>query len=418
MGLDTFFKVNIFQRTNKSLGDDTLILNRNVEFYMNCIKNKEITKTEAALKLNCSRQWVTEIYRRFSNNETLEKQKTHRQKILSDDIQNKLLRLYKHLSYDLNGILHTPSMEILKSIAIDTIDDFPDIHIQTIRDYLKLNKHYPKNIKSRKYRKRFEAKYVGELIQGDVCTHQWIPSLNRKFPIILFIDDKSRYILYAKFVTSDNLENHITALKNMFLTFGLPLAIYYDNDSKYSYIRHGGMHFDQRTESPELVIPNALKEVGVNLINSKPFQPQGKGKVERKFLTFQGQIPHYMILENAKNIDEANAVLEKYVIKHNNTYSRAINATPEAVFKNNYDTFKDINKKDLDKIENSFTKRVIRRVSNVNEISYHNELFLVPRYNNCSLANYEVEVRENPNKWIKIFYKDCLLTKYDIGGIL
>jgi putative transposase len=417
MRVDTFLKVEIFKRNN-SFGDDTLILSRNVEFYMNAIKNKEITKTEAAYKLNCSRQWISVIYKRYSINEKLEKSKSHRKKKLSEDLQKQLLDLYKLLSYDSNGVLYTPSMEILKTIAIDKISGFPDIHIQTVRNYLKLNKQYLKNIKSRKYRIRFEAKYVGELVQGDVCTHQWIPKLNEKFHLILFIDDKSRYILYAKFVTSDNLENHITALKEMFLTFGLPISIYYDNDSKYSYIRHGGIHFDQRTENPELLIPNALKEVGVNLINSKPFQPQGKGKVERKFLTFQGQLPHYMILENVKNIDDANVVLEKYVIKHNNTYSRAINTTPQKIFKESNDVFKDLNKKEIIEIENAFTKRTIRKVSKVNEISYQNSFYIVPKFNKISLANYEVEIRENPNKWIKIYYKDNLLTKYDIGDNL
>jgi len=418
MRLDVFFKHNIIQKNKKSFGDNNMILKRNINSYMEKIKNNEISKSEAARKLNCSRQWTHELYNRYINNESLEKQKSHRRKILSNDFQIQLSELYKQLSYESNGLYHTPSMEILKAIALEKIIDFPDIHIQTIRNYLKLNKQYPKNIKSRKYRRRFEAKYVGELIQGDVSTHQWIPGLSEKFHLILFIDDKSRYILYAKFVTSDNLENHITALKEMFLTFGLPMSIYYDNDSKYSYIRHGGVHFDQRTENPELVIPKALEEVGVNLINSKPFQPQGKGKVERKFLTFQGQIPHYMIFENAKNIDDANAVLEKYVEKHNNTYSRAINSTPEKVFKENNDVFEDLNKKDIESIENAFTKRAIRKVSKVNEISYKNKCFLIPKYKNCSLSNYEVEVRENPNKWIKIFYKDNILTKYDIGDIV
>ncbi|HOJ64238.1 MAG TPA: hypothetical protein PLE45_07435 [Spirochaetota bacterium] len=42
--------------------------------------------------------------------------------------------------------------------------------------------------------------------------------------IILFIDDKARYVLYAKFVKLDSLENHIIALKELILTYGYPIS--------------------------------------------------------------------------------------------------------------------------------------------------------------------------------------------------
>lgn len=200
----------------------------------------------------------------------------------------------------------------------------------------------------------------------------------------------------------------------MFKTFGLPIAIYYDNDSKYNYIKHNGVYFDLDKEKPDSVIPNALKEIGVSLINSKLYQPKGKGKVERKFSTFQNQLPFYLKLNNVKNIEQTNKVLEKYVIKHNTTINRAINDTPENVFKKGPDVFKDISEKELEEIENAFTKRAIRKVSNVNEISYNNKVYIVPKYKNNSLATFKIEIRENPNKWIKLFYKGQFLIKYDL----
>jgi len=417
MGLDTFLKSNILP-ANKTLQDgDNMELNKNVEFYMKLIKNKQISKAEAARKLNYSRQWITEIFKRYINNQDLEKKRTHRRKKIDEHTQEKLIDLYKRLSYtDESNILHTPSMEIIKSIAYEQIDNFPSVSTQTIRNYLKLSKNYPKRLKSRKYRKRFEAKYVGEIIQGDVSIHNWIPGIDEKYNLILFIDDKSRYILYAKFVESDSLENHITALKEIFFNFGLPISIYYDNDSKYNYIRRNGMYFDLDKQLEKPLIPNALDELGINLINSKPYQPQGKGKVERKFLTFQNQLPHYMLLENAKNIDDANRILAKYVEKHNKSYSKAINSTPEEVFKNSDDAFKQIKKSDIEKIENSLTRRHKRVVSKVNEISFNNKIYQVPKFKNYSLAGFEIEVRENPNNWIKLFYKGNLLTTYNIGG--
>ena len=33
-------------------------------------------------------------------------------------------------------------------------------------------------------------------------------------------------------------------LKTIFKTYGFPLSIYYDNDSKYNYIKHNPIRFD------------------------------------------------------------------------------------------------------------------------------------------------------------------------------
>lgn len=394
-----------------------MILKNGIEYYLECIKNKQMKISSASKLLHCSRQWLSVLYKRYTNNQPLEQKKGHKKCKLTKDHTNFASKLFKDLSYTDNNITYVPSMEILKAILLENYEDFPNISIQTLRNYLKKHKFYPKNIKSRKYRKRFEASNVGEIIQGDVSTHRWIPEMDLKFHLILFIDDKSRYVLYAKFIDSDNLDSHITALKDIFKTFGFPMSIYYDNDSKYSYIRHGGIHYDYVKEKPDLVIPNALYELGIKLINSKPYQPQGKGKVERKFLTFQKQITFYLKYKKAKNIDEANKVLEEYIEKHNKTYSRAINCAPEDVFKESVDVFRDINKYDIENIENCLTKRQTRKVSKVNEISYSGIIYNVPKYKKYSLANFEIEVRENPNQWIKLFYKGEFLIKYNLGEV-
>jgi len=144
-------------------------------------------------------------------------------------------------------------------------------------------------------------------------------------------------------------------LKTIFKTYGFPLSIYYDNDSKYNYIKHNPIRFDLLKEDEDSVIqPFALKELNIRLINSKPYQPQGKGKIERKFLTFQKQLPFFLKLRKAQNIEQAN------------------------------------------------------------EINYNNKVYLVPKYEGCSLAHRKVEIRENPGKWIKIFYNNKFLIRYPL----
>lgn len=66
------------------------------------------------------------------------------------------------MSYEQKGIIYSPSMQILKNIAVEKIEDFPDINIETMRKILNKDKVYIKHIKVKKYRKRFEAGSVGE----------------------------------------------------------------------------------------------------------------------------------------------------------------------------------------------------------------------------------------------------------------
>jgi len=63
----------------------------------------------------------------------------------------------------------------------------------------------------------------------------------------------------------------------------------------------------------------ALKELRVNVIhaNSAP----AKGRIERLFRTLQDRLVKELRLANAKTLEGANEVLEKYLIDHNRRYT-------------------------------------------------------------------------------------------------
>lgn len=377
------------------------------------IKCGKISVSELARLLGCSRSWMSQIYNRYIRGEKLFLAKGSRSSIFSNKQKDQIIETFEDLSYIHSEVLYTPSMSVLKDIIKDTYPEFPDVSIETYRRIVRDSPDYLDGKRRiSKYRKRFEAPHVGALLQGDVSTHPWIPDVDKSFPLLLFIDDKSRRILYARFVEHDNLEAHITALKEIFVTYGLPMAIYYDNDSKYSYIRYGGVKLDQRSDDPHLIIPKALEKMGVQLILSRPYQPQGKGKVERKFRTIQEQIPFYLKKSGAKTLADANKILENYVEKHNGTITRSTGKTPDAVFKSEDDVFVSLRKSDLETLENAFTRKIQRRVKKTNVISYQNREYLVPKFRNYSLQGQWIDVLENPNQWIKIIYKKQMLAKF------
>lgn len=120
-------------------------------------------------------------------------------------------------------------------------------------------------------RRRFEAEQPNDLWQSDIMhgprvTHE---GKRRKSYLIAMIDDHSRLIPYARFYVSEQLEHYLDALYHAFSRRGLPRKLYVDNGPAF------------RSQKLRYVTAS----LRVNLIYATPYQPQGKGKIERWFKT-------------------------------------------------------------------------------------------------------------------------------------
>jgi len=92
---------------------------------------------------------------------------------------------------------------------------------------------------------------------------------NRKTYLFAFLDDMSRLITHSQFYTSEKLDSYLDALKQALLKRGLPRRLYVDNGPAFR-----SRHLQEITAS-----------LGIALVHSQPYQPQGRGKIERFFRT-------------------------------------------------------------------------------------------------------------------------------------
>ncbi|HDS16023.1 MAG TPA: IS481 family transposase [Proteobacteria bacterium] len=132
-------------------------------------------------------------------------------------------------------------------------------------------------------RRKFEAELPNDLWQSDILHGPVLDcdGKRRKCYLIAFIDDHSRLIPHARFYPSESLACFQDAFFEALSRRGLPRKLYVDNGSAY--------------RSRQLEYTTAA--LGIALIHAKPYQPQGKGKIERflrtvrtQFLScFQGQ---------------------------------------------------------------------------------------------------------------------------------
>lgn len=123
----------------------------------------------------------------------------------------------------------------------------------------------------KKDRRKFEAELPNDLWQSDVMHGPRIEvdGRQKKSYLIAIIDDNSRLIPHAEFYLSEALESYLKCLEDALSKRGLPRKLYVDNGPAFR-----SNHLEYITAS-----------LNVSLIHAKPYQPQGKGKIERWFKT-------------------------------------------------------------------------------------------------------------------------------------
>jgi transposase InsO family protein len=143
---------------------------------------------------------------------------------------------------------------------------------RTIRDWLAVRGLTRQALQSeRASYGRFEASRPNEIWVGDVLVGPFVPhprvAGSIRARLFLFLDDYSRLILHGVWVTHENARAGQHVLRAAIARRGIPEVIYLDNGAPFS----AG------------VLARSCAVLGIRLVHSRPYRPQGRGKVERLF---------------------------------------------------------------------------------------------------------------------------------------
>ncbi len=207
-------------------------------------------------------------------------------------------------------------------------------------------------------RRKFEAEFPNDLWQSDAMHGPMVMvgDKRRKTYLFSFIDDMSRLVPHAAFFLSENLDSYLSALRCALLKRGLPRKLYVDN----------GPTFRSK------LLHEITASLGIAIVHSKPYKPQGRGKVERFFLTVRAQ---FLATFQGNSLQELNAQLDHWIttIYH----QRPHGATGEAPLKRFADHMECI-RPAPGRIEDYFRKRARRRVANDRTVSLGRRLYEAP----------------------------------------
>jgi transposase InsO family protein len=160
--------------------------------------------------------------------------------------------------------------------------------------------HKPPAQPSGQDRRRFAFAQAGELWMSDVMhgPSVAIPGrARRKTYLIGFLDDATRVVPYCAFALSENTQAFLPVFKQALMRRGICQRLYVDNGANY------------RSQQLALV----CARLGVALIHARPYQPQGKGKMERWFRTARAQLLSRLAPADTDSLETLNRRLWAWV---------------------------------------------------------------------------------------------------------
>jgi len=235
-----------------------------------------------------------------------------------------------------------------------------DCSYSTVYRLLKKHQLLKPSVADTSDRRRFAHVDINTLWQTDVSHGPYL-TLNgkkRKTYLIAFIDDASRRITGAQFMLAEKNEDLLHVLKSALLTCGKPTMLYADNGKIF--------------RSHQL--NTSCATLGIALVNTRPYDPKSKGKIERFFKTVRSRF--YPLLTDADLLDleVLNQRFEAWLARdyHHKVHS-SLNEAPMVFYMRGSDRIRHFSDPRI--IDEAFLIRTTRKVKSDATISLHNALF-------------------------------------------
>jgi len=247
----------------------------------------------------------------------------------------------------------------------------------------------------RRFARRERKPQSGMMLQMDGSCHDWFGT-GEKFVLIAAIDDATNEVPWASFFESESSLNYLSVLRRIVERKGLFWSLYVDRASSFKTLRRDWTNRKsfRRDDFEETQVHQALKEVGIEMINART--PQAKGRVERLFGFFQDRLLKEMRIMGINTAEAGNEFLkESWLPYYNQRYTHepalkepAYREVPAGV--------------DLREV---FCVKQPRQVKNDNTLSFQGRLYkLLADPWRASYARATVEVRKYPDQGLSIFY--------------
>ena len=179
----------------------------------------------------------------------------------------------------------------------------------------------------------------------------------KKAILHVIIDDATRYVVSARFYFKETVEVLITEMMVATRRYGICQRFYTDNGPCYA--------------SSHLKIVCA--RLGIHLVHTPPYRPQGRGKIERFFRTLRNQFLGDQVPDR---IDDLNRDLQQYLTEYHQRIHSGLDVSPLQKRLSGENACRKL--PEVTDIRNLFCMQRKCRVYNDTTIRLNNRIFEVP----------------------------------------
>lgn len=226
--------------------------------------------------------------------------------------------------------------------------------------------------------KKYEAEFANQTWQSDMLFGPWVQrSGGGKIQVFLqaTLDDASRLIPHAQFYPNQGLDLFLDCLRQAISARGIPTRLYMDNAKIY--------------RSPQLA--RIAASIGILIIHTPPYQPEGRGKIERFFRSVREQFLADLDPKALLSLDQLNERLWHWLdtVYHRREHS-SLQTTPLLRWQRDIAQVRQL--PPATDMRRLFFHRVDRLVRRDSTFQLRNRFFEAPP----PLAGRKIEVRFDP----------------------
>jgi transposase InsO family protein len=202
---------------------------------------------------------------------------------------------------------HRTGMTLLRELALTSGTQEPGVSASTLYRFLKQRGLTERQLFAPAAHKKFEAQSSNQIWQADMLFGPYVqrPGGGKMQAFLhAILDDASRLIPHAQFYPNQGLDACLDCLRHAIAARGVPVRLYIDNAKIY--------------RSQQLA--RIAASLGILIVHTPPYQPEGRGKIERFFRTVRDQFLNNLDRQQSLSLEQLN---DRYWAWIENVYHRA-----------------------------------------------------------------------------------------------
>lgn len=213
---------------------------------------------------------------------------------------------------------HRTGTTLLRELALSSGAGAPGLSASTLYRFLKQRGLSARQLLAPPAHKKFQAEHSNQIWQSDMLYGPYVQRPGGgKMQAFLHatLDDASRLIPHAQFYASQGLDACLDCLRQAVAARGLPVRLYMDNAKIY--------------RSPQ--VARIAASLGILIVHTPPYQPEGRGKIERYFRSVREQFLANLDRQQTLSLEQLNERLWAWIdnVYHRTEHS-ALGSTPLA----------------------------------------------------------------------------------------